>query len=240
MVILLIVPKVLKVIPERGTMDGGTVVVVTVARLLEPETTDDILLTLTPLSGEPVSVLPSNFVYDAAAVKTFVEFLTPSMAEAGDASLLLSNAKCPLQQSSSMFMFYNPNSPVVLSQSAQQGPATGGTSVILDVSNLPDSVQSEADLAVKFGVSFGIVELLFPESDGQRQVKVSSPEYDLGSEQRMFLECILYVISAGEAQAGAFQFTYYMAGLPVVQRMHPTMGNLYGGSTLAVEIKELS
>ena len=198
----------------------------------------------TDYNGEAIVVQASAFKYNRRTSTTYISSRSPYMRNVliaeGTVVIIITNVNCPTQQTTGQFEFFDDLqlSAVISAGSVAEGPSSGDTSVLLDVTNLPSSVRSAVELGVKFGVASGTVNIVFPqkESSDVRQVKVTSPEVDLGEQKQASQDCVLYVVQDGEEQGASFVFAFIADEAAVLKSATPDMGTVYGGTRVKVSI----
>jgi len=227
--------KVIKLSPTRGSMAGGTQLVITVTRMMEPASINDIMLAFQDTEGVSTAVGATAFRYVNG--RTLIETTTPvSTIKEGGVEVIISNTNCPSETATASYTYYDDTKPIVTKQSVAEGTASGGTSLVLHIQKLPE-IRSTSDLVVKFGATYGTIDILFKWSAESTLVQVSSPEIAMDVGARSIAEaCVLYA-AADKTKQAAFTFTFTAEAQPVVQRYWPQSDTTYGGRTVLVLIK---
>ena len=74
------------------------------------------------------------------------------------------------------------------------------------------------------------VQNFFASADGAAEVRVVTPEVQLGTSVESTMECVVFVASSGEESGAKFQFRFFASGSPQLESVLPTEGTTTGGA----------
>lgn len=145
-------PEITRQSKNVGSNNGGTDVLYRVKYLPRAYETTDVSVLFVTLDGvTESSVAPTELRW--GRTNSYVTLSTPTFPP-GRAAVMIKTVACGAFTADTEFTFYDAALPRVKRQSRRKGSSTGGSTIILNMGNLPE-VEEASQLSVKFGDSMG-------------------------------------------------------------------------------------